>query len=142
MLNSLLSKYRLRSKIYATALHMEDGSVTHAKMISDLAVELDEAADELQNYIFPRLDEKYHKILNILMIEYIRAQNWYIGSDIAYIAKPTIRNCGYTADADLNGALNNSIDLPIISRAFMAEKHNTVGFFWNTTGISLSGEVS
>lgn len=92
MLNSLLSKYRLRSKIYATALHMEDGSVTHAQMISDLAVELDEAADELQNYIFPRLDEKYHKILNILMIEYIRAQNWYIGSDIAYIAKPTIRN--------------------------------------------------
>jgi len=51
------------------------------------------------------------------------------------------RHCGYTADADLNGALNNSIDLPIISRTFMAEKHNTIGFFWNTTGISLSGEA-
>ena len=94
MLNSLLSKYRLRSKIYATALHMEDGSVAHAQMISDLAVELDAAAGELQNYVLPHLDEKYHKTLNILMIEYIRAQNWCIGSDKAYIAKSTLRNYG------------------------------------------------
>lgn len=45
------------------------------------------------------------------------------------------RHCGYTIDADMNGAKNNSIDLYFISRQFMTEKNNRKGFFWNQYGI-------
>ena len=46
------------------------------------------------------------------------------------------RHCGFTIDADMNGAKNNSIQLSVISRRFMAENNNRGnGFFWSQHGV-------
>lgn len=43
---------------------------------------------------------------------------------------------GFTIDADMNGAKNNSIQLSVISRRFMAENNNRGnGFFWSQHGV-------
>lgn len=46
--------------------------------------------------------------------------------------------CGFTADADLNAALNHVPDLPPIPWAFLGRKLNLgSGFLWNTSGFTL-----
>ena len=48
----------------------------------------------------------------------------------------TCKACGYTADADLNGARNNSIDLPRIPGWLINSKMNRKGgFFWKPEGL-------
>jgi transposase len=43
--------------------------------------------------------------------------------------------CGYTADADLNGARNNSVDLPRIPAwLFNSKTNRSGGFFWKPEG--------
>ena len=49
------------------------------------------------------------------------------------------RMCAASMDADLNSAINNSLDLAIISRVFMCRKLNSIGFYWSSAGI-FSGE--
>lgn len=44
-------------------------------------------------------------------------------------------HCGFTCDADMNGAMNNSIDLPVITKAFRLSRPNLKGFFWTKDGI-------
>lgn len=43
--------------------------------------------------------------------------------------------CGYTADADLNGARNNSVDLPRIPVWLINSKLNKSGFLWKPSGL-------
>src|SRR3990172_4134056 len=45
--------------------------------------------------------------------------------------------CGYTADADINAAINHSLDLPPIPKDFLNRRLNLKGFFWNSEGIRL-----
>lgn len=47
----------------------------------------------------------------------------------------TCKACGYAADADLNGARNNSIDLPRIPIWLIHSKSNLKGFFWKPEGL-------
>ena len=46
----------------------------------------------------------------------------------------TCKACGYTADADLNGARNNSIDLPFIPNWLFHSRSNLKGFLWKSEG--------
>lgn len=39
--------------------------------------------------------------------------------------------CGYTADADFNGSVNISFNLPEISKEERLRKNNITGFYWN-----------
>jgi transposase len=47
----------------------------------------------------------------------------------------TCIECNHTDDADVNGAKNNTVNLPVISKAFRDSKPNKVGFYWIETGI-------
>jgi len=45
------------------------------------------------------------------------------------------RHCGFICDADMNSALNNSLDLAFVIRSFMALGLNRTGFVWDQLGM-------
>ena len=44
------------------------------------------------------------------------------------------KGCGFTLDADLNGARNHAIELPSIPYALRRLKLNRKGFYWKSNG--------
>jgi IS605 OrfB family transposase len=42
--------------------------------------------------------------------------------------------CGYTADADMNAAVNISLDLPEVTKEDRQSYYNRDGFYWNVAG--------
>lgn len=49
-------------------------------------------------------------------------------------------DCGYSADADLNAAKNNAVDLFRIPSDFLQHKYNVLGFYWLANEINLCGQ--
>jgi transposase len=45
------------------------------------------------------------------------------------------KQCYMTLDADINSAVNNSIDLPLVPQWVVSDKLNRNGFFWKETGL-------
>jgi transposase len=52
----------------------------------------------------------------------------------------TCNQCSHTDDADVNGAKNNTVDLPVISKSFRDSKPNKEGFYWLETGTYTKSE--
>lgn len=44
------------------------------------------------------------------------------------------KKCNFTSDADLNGAINISLDLPILDRKIQLSQTHKTGFYWSVIG--------